>query len=90
MAHTQPGDAMLRLDPMLPAVAAACPIMCGTAAHALRSAGQLARAEPLYLEALAHVVAGNAWHEAQRASILAGLDQCRRPDGQAKPWWKVW
>ncbi|NHZ96877.1 hypothetical protein [Massilia sp. CCM 8734] len=91
MAHTQPGDAILRLDPMLPAVsAAACPVVCGTAAHALRSAGQLARAEKLYLEALGHVVAGNAWHEAQRASILAGLEQCRRPDAQAKPWWKVW
>ncbi|NHZ61716.1 hypothetical protein [Massilia genomosp. 1] len=65
MMHTQPADALPRLDALLPAVRAAA--VAGTsriAAHALHTAGQPERAHALYMEALDQLAASEARHTA--------------------------
>ncbi|MDQ1815274.1 hypothetical protein RBA41_18400 [Massilia sp. CCM 9210] len=91
LAHTQPDDAMLRLDAVLSRVrAAASPYTTRMAAHALRTAGQFERAQAMYAEALGHVKPGESWHETQRKAIVEGVAECKRLQRAAKPWWKVW
>ncbi|MFB9242282.1 hypothetical protein IV454_16785 [Massilia antarctica] len=91
LAHTQPDDAMLRLEPVLPLVrAAARPYTTRMAAHALRTAGQFERAQAMYAEALGHVKPDDAWHESQRKAIVEGAAECKRLQRAAQPWWKVW
>ncbi|ATQ78544.1 hypothetical protein CR152_31530 [Massilia violaceinigra] len=91
LAHTQPDDAMLRLDAVLPRLrAAASPYTTRMAAHTLRTAGQFERAQAMYAEALGHVKPGESWHESQRQAIIEGAAECKRMQRAAQPWWKVW
>jgi hypothetical protein len=91
MAQTQPADALLRLDSVLPSVpAAASPYTSRMAADALRSLGQFERAQAMYRDGLRYIDSGQSWHEAQRTAILANLEECKRLQRQAKPWWKLW
>ncbi|NHZ78521.1 hypothetical protein F2P44_04375 [Massilia sp. CCM 8695] len=91
LAHSQPDDAMLRLDAMLPRVrTAATPYTSRMAAHALRTAGRFERAQAMYAEALRQVKPDDAWHETQRKAIVEGVAECKRLQRAAKPWWKVW
>ncbi|NHZ96872.1 hypothetical protein [Massilia sp. CCM 8734] len=65
MMHTQPADALPRLEALLPAVRAAA--VAGTsrvAAHALCTAGQGERAHALYTEALDQLTASEERHTA--------------------------
>ncbi|RSZ57177.1 hypothetical protein HF313_10170 [Massilia atriviolacea] len=91
MAHTQPDDAMLRLEGVLPSVpGAASPYTSRMAGNALRSAGQFERAQTLYRDGLRHVKEGESWHETQRKALLEAIDECKRLQRAAQPWWKVW
>jgi hypothetical protein len=91
MAHTQPEDALLRLQAVLPAVpGVASPYTSRIAAHALRTAGQFDAALAMYADALLHVRADSAWHATQHMAIIEGIAECKRLRRAAQPWWKVW
>ena len=91
MAQTQPGDAGLRLESVLPSVPATrSPYTTRIAADALRVLGQFERSQAMYREGLRYIESGDAWHEAQRTDILHNLEHCKRAQNAAKPWWKLW
>ncbi|NHZ89411.1 hypothetical protein F2P45_10340 [Massilia sp. CCM 8733] len=91
MAQTQPDDASLRLESVLPSVPeAGSPYTSRIAADALCKLGQFERAQAMYRDGLRYIESGDAWHESQRTAILANLEDCKRLQREAKPWWKLW
>ncbi|NHZ61722.1 hypothetical protein [Massilia genomosp. 1] len=91
MAQTQPDDAVLRLESVLPSVpGAGSPYTSRIAADTLRSLGQFERSQAMYRDGLRYIKSGDDWHESQRAAILQNLEECKRLQREAKPWWKLW
>ncbi|NHZ96878.1 hypothetical protein [Massilia sp. CCM 8734] len=91
MAQTQPDDAMLRLESVLPSVpGAGSPYTSSIAADTLRSLGQFERSQAMYRDGLRYIKSGDDWHESQRTAILQNLEECKRLQREAKPWWKLW
>lgn len=90
-AHSQPEDAVLRLERSLPQIRMLKRL--GTsrfAGRVLQIAGDLRRALEVFEEAAPWRRPGNAYDDEQYGYLTAEIAECRQALGGGKPWWRFW
>ncbi|MCQ4166424.1 hypothetical protein [Tahibacter harae] len=90
-AHSQPEDAVLRLERSLPQIRALKKL--GTsrfAGRVLQIAGDHRRALEIFEEAAPWHRPGNTYDDEQYGYLTDEIAECRQALGGGKPWWRFW
>ena len=91
LAWSQPADALVRLERVMPRVrASALPGIRRVAGNVHENARQYDRAMELYQESLKMVRPNNESDAEQAGYARDDIASCRKAMGGARPWWKFW
>lgn len=90
LAHTQPEDAMLRLEPLMPDIRQHEGSFLRLAARTYERARRFDQAKAVYQEAIVKLRAAGAAEASQLQYAQDDLMRCKRVAAEGQPWWKFW